>query len=208
MRSSSVAQMHPPRADDIAPLPVFSRQKTFRLRGPRPRMSWLQMETPAKEEAEGGWPWTCRQADLSRTSTIYSCTSSESSISNQSSVTSESESTSSPCINHTPNSPFDHESSSRRHKPRPQRRKPSGPRPPSGPHSPNSPVRPTLSINTSLLPAIPPEQPVLPLPMKEFPQIAPTEPTTPAPQLPPAIPFPPSDLLDWDTIFELLGVEK
>jgi hypothetical protein len=205
--------MHSPRADDLAPLPVFSQRQTSRVRGPRPStVSWFQTGTQVKEETEGnsGWSWTCRQADLSRASTMCSYTSSESSSSNQSSTTSDSSSASSPCIDHTPSLSFDHESS-RRQTCRPQRRKPSGPRPPSCPHSPTSPVRPTLSINTtSLLPPAPPERPVLPLPLEdsEFPHIAPTEPTTPAPRLPPAILFPPSELLDWDAIFELLGVEK
>ncbi|OJA07697.1 hypothetical protein AZE42_01866 [Rhizopogon vesiculosus] len=208
-RSSSVVQMYSPRADDITPLPVFSR-KTSRLRGPRPCISWLQMETPVREEPEESWSWACRQADLPRASTSCSYTSSESSLSNQSSITSESSSSSSsssPCINETPILPFDHDSS-RRHKSRPQRRKPCGPRPLSCAYSSNSPVRPFLSINTSLLPHVPLEESVLPLPFVEFPCIAPTEPTTHAPQLPPAIPFSPSDLLDWDAIFEFLGIGK
>ncbi|OAX43083.1 hypothetical protein K503DRAFT_862554 [Rhizopogon vinicolor AM-OR11-026] len=198
--------MYSPCADDITPLPVFSR-KTSRLRGPRPCISWLQMETPVREEPEESWSWACRQADLSRASTSCSYTSSESSLSNQSSITSESESSSSPCIDEIPILPFNHDLS-RRHKSRSQRRKPSGPRPLSCVYSSNSPVRPPLSINTSLLPHVPLEESVLPLPFAEFPYIAPTEPTTSAPQLPPAIPFSPSDLLDWDAIFEFLGIGK
>jgi hypothetical protein len=204
--SSSVARMYSPCADDITPLPVFSR-KTSRLRGPRPCISWLRMETPVREEPEGSWSWACRQADLSRASTSCSYTSSESSLSNQSSITSESESSSSPCIDETPILPFDHDSS-RRYKSRPPRRKPSGPRPLSCAYSSSSPVRPTLAINTSLFPPVFLEEPVVPLPLEEFPYIAPIEPTTPAPQLPPAITFPPSDLLDWDAIFEFLGIGK
>jgi len=198
--------MHSPRADDLAPLRIFSRRNTSKLRGPRPCISWLRAETPVREEAEGNWSWTCRQADLSRTSTMYSYTSSESSFSNQSSVTSESSSAPSP-IDYTPNFPSDHKSTHRL-KCRPERRRPSGPRPLSSPRSSTSPVRPTLSINTSLSSPVSLEQQVLPLPLAEFPHIAPTEPTTPVPQLPPAIPFSPSDLLDWDTIFELLGIAK
>ncbi|KAG2148070.1 hypothetical protein DEU56DRAFT_783991 [Suillus clintonianus] len=197
--------MQSSRTDDLSPLPVFSRRKTSRLRGPRP-CSWLQTGI-IREENEGSWSWTRRQADLSRTSTLCSRTSCDSSSSNQSSLTSESSSGSSSYIDETQNSPFDHQSS-RRHKRRPQRRIPSGPRPPSSPHSPSSPVRPTLSVNTSLLPPVTLEQPVLPLPLAEFPHIAPTEPTTPVPQLPPAIVYSPSDILDWDAIFEVLALES
>ncbi|KAG1718926.1 hypothetical protein EDB19DRAFT_1664633 [Suillus lakei] len=198
--------MQSPHADDLAPLPVFSRRKTTRLRGPRP-CSWLQTEITIREEIEGSWSWKRRQADLSRASTICSRTSSDSSLSNESSITSESSSGSSSYIDDTQSSPFDH-MSSRRHKRRPQRRRPCGPRPPSCPHSPSSPMRPTLSVNTSLSPPVRLETPVLPLPLAEFPHIAPTEPTTPAPQLPPAIAFSPPDILDWDAIFEVLALES
>ncbi|KAG0699848.1 hypothetical protein DFH29DRAFT_27696 [Suillus ampliporus] len=201
--------MQSPRADNLAPLPVFSRRKTSRLRGPRP-CSWLQTGTSVREEPEESWSWTCRQADLSRASTRCSRTSSDSSLSNQSSITSESSFASSSSIDHTESLSFDH-TSSRRYKRRPQRRRPSGPRPPSTPHSPSSPsspVRPTLSVNTTLLAPVPLEQPVLPLPLAQFPHIAPTEPTTPAPRLPPAIAFSPSDILDWETIFEVLALES
>ncbi|KAG1753679.1 uncharacterized protein EDB91DRAFT_411871 [Suillus paluster] len=202
------AKMQSSHADNIAPLPLFSPRKTSRLRGPRP-CSWLQTATSVREESEESWSWTCRQVGLSRASTICSRTSSDSSLSNQSSITSESSSPSASCIDDTESLPFDHKSS-RIHKRRSQRLRPSGPRPPSTPHSPSSPVRPTLSVNTSLvqLPPVPLEQPVLPLDLAGFPHIAPTEPTTPAPQLPPAIAFSPSDILDWDTIFEVLALES
>lgn len=199
------AKMQPPHADDLAPLPVFSRRKTSRLRGPRP-CSWLQTGITIKEEIEGSWSWTCRQADLSRASTLCSRTSGDSASSNQSSINSESSSGSSSYIDDTQSSPCDH-ISSRRHRRRSQRRKPSGPRPPSC-HSPSSPMRPALSVNTSLSPPVPLETPVLSLPLAEFPHIAPTEPTTPAPQLPSAIAFSPSELLDWDAIFEVLDLES
>ncbi|KAG2345144.1 hypothetical protein BDR05DRAFT_961098 [Suillus weaverae] len=200
------AEMQSPHTDDIAPLPVFSRRTTSRLGGPRPR-SWLQTGITIREEIEGSWSWTRRQADLSRTSTICSRTSSDSASSNQSSITSESSSGSSSYIDDTQSLPCDH-MSSRRHRRRPQRRRPSGPRPPSRPHSPSSPMRPTLFVNTSLSPSVPIETHVLPLPLAEFPHIAPTEPTTPAPRLPPAIAFSPSDILDWDAIFEILALEN
>lgn len=196
------ANMQSPRADDLAPLPVFSRRKTSRLQGPRP-CSWLQTGITIREEIEGSWSWTRRQADLSRASTICSRTSSDTASSNQSSITCESSSSSSSCIDDTQSSP-----SPRRHRRRPQRRRPSGPRPLSCPHSPGSPIRPTLSVNTSLSPPTPLEKPVLPLSLTEFPHIAPTEPTTPAPQLPSAIAFSPSDILDWDAIFEVLALES
>lgn len=198
----SFTEMRSPHADNLAPLPVFSRRKTSRLRGPRP-CSWLQTGITIKEGIEGSWSWTCRQADLSRASTICSRTSGDSNSSNQSSINSESSFGSSSYIDDTQSSPCDH-MSSRRHK-RSQRRRPSGPRPPSCPHSP---MRPTLSVNTSLSPPVPLEKPVLSLPLTEFPHIAPTEPTTPAPQLPPAIPFSPSEELDWDAIFEVLALES
>ncbi|KAG1847501.1 hypothetical protein DFJ58DRAFT_480495 [Suillus subalutaceus] len=201
--------MQSPHADDLAPLPVFSRRKTSRLRGPRP-CSWLQTGITITEEIEGSWSWTCRQPDLSRASTLCSRTSGGSTSSNQSSINSESSSGSSSYIDDTQSSPCDH-MSSRRHKRRSQRRRPSGPRPPSCPHSPSSPsspMRPTLTVNTSLPPPVPLEKPVLSLPPAEFPHIAPTEPTTPAPQLPPAIAFSPSEPLDWDTIFEVLDLES
>jgi hypothetical protein len=201
------ADMQSPHADDLAPLPVFSRRKTSRLRGPRP-CSWLQTGITISEELEACWSWTCPKADLSRASTLCSRTSDDSASSNQSSINSESSSGSSSYVDDTQNSPYDHKSS-RRHRSRPERRRPSGPRPPSCPHSPTSSIRPTLSVNTSLLPStVPLEKPVFPLPLAEFPHIAPTEPTTPAPQLPPAIAFSPSELLDWDTIFEVLALES
>ncbi|KAG2119109.1 uncharacterized protein F5147DRAFT_668223 [Suillus discolor] len=199
------AKMQSPHADNLAPLPVFSRRKTPRLRGPRP-CSWLQTGITTKEEIEGDWSWTHRQADLSRVSTICSRTSSDSTSSNQSSIISSSSSSASSYNDDTPISSCD--ISSRRHKRRSQRQRPSGPRPPSRPHSPSSPMRPLLSINTSLSPPVPLEDPVLPLPLAEFPHIAPTEPTTPVPLLPPAITFSPSDLLDWDAIFEVLALES
>lgn len=202
----TLADMQSPHADDLAPLPVFSRRKTSRLRGPRP-CSWLQTGITIREEMEGSWSWTRRQADLSRVSTICSRTSSDSASSNQSSITCESESSSSSYIDDTQSLLCDH-TSSRRHRRRPQRRRPSGPRLPSCPHSPSSPIRPTLSVDTSLSSPIPLEKPVLPLPLTEFPHIAPTEPTTPAPRLPPAIEFSPSDILDWDAIFEVLALES
>ncbi|KAG2071954.1 hypothetical protein BDR04DRAFT_1097625 [Suillus decipiens] len=200
------AEMQPPHADDVTPLPVFSLRKTSRLRGPRP-CSWLQTGIPIREENEGSWSWTCQQVDLSRASTVCSRTSSDSASSNQSSITSESSSGSSSHIDDTQSLPCDH-MSSRRHRRRPQRRRPLGPRPPSCPHSPTSPKRPTLSVNISLSSSVPLEKPILPLPLEEFPHIAPTEPTTPAPHLPPAIAFSPSDLLDWDAIFEVLALES
>lgn len=200
------AVMQSPRADDLAPLPIISRRRTSRLQGPRP-CSWLQSGITIREEIEGSWSCTRRQADLSRASTICSRTSSDSVSSNQSSSASESLSSSSSCIDDTQSSPYD-QMSSRRHECRPQRRRPSGPRPPSCPHSPNSPMRPTLCVNTSLSLPISLEEPVIPLSLTEFPHIAPTEPTTPAPHLPPAIAFSPSDILDWDAIFEVLALES
>ncbi|KAG2159027.1 uncharacterized protein EDB93DRAFT_439111 [Suillus bovinus] len=201
----SSAAMQSPHADHLAPLPVFSRRKTPRLRGPRP-CSWLQTGITTREEIGESWSWANRQANLSRASTMCSRTSSDSASSNQSSITSSSSSSS--YIDDTQSSPCD--TSSRRHKRHSQRQRPSGPRPPSCPHSPSSSVRHALSITTSPSPSppIPLEDSVLSLPLADFPHIAPTEPTTPVPLLPPAIAFSPSDILDWDAIFEVLALES
>ncbi|EGO01575.1 hypothetical protein SERLA73DRAFT_176942 [Serpula lacrymans var. lacrymans S7.3] len=189
--------MHPVAEDALGPLPiVLPRLRPSRLRGPRPP------STPGgSDDFDSSLSLYNSKASLSRSLSMASTLSSEKSY--QSTQSSFSYSSSSSYIDNCILS-IDTDCTLQRkaHIRRAHRQKPKGPRP--LPPIPARTIRPTLVIDVRTTSYHDYEPPIPPLPLTQFPLLAPTACTTPAPHLPSPMCFSPSDMLDWDRIYEVL----